>query len=243
MKELLNIENICVKYGRIEALRNLSLSINEGDFIGIIGPNGGGKSTLLKTILGIKKPFKGTIEYTGTTQKKTKLRMGYVPQISEINTQFPITVKESVLTSKLPQKPTFLYKYTQKDNDEVMEILKSVDIDHLANRQIDELSGGEFQKMLIARALATNPDILLLDEPTAMVDNKSQRQIYNIIKKLSKDKTILIVTHHIKDITKQAHKLIWLNRNVLAQGDPEEVYKYAYERPTSSRGREVKSHV
>lgn len=243
MKEFVSLKNVSVKYGRIEALRNLNMTIDEGDFVGIIGPNGGGKSTLLKTILGIKKPYEGSIEYTGTSLGKTKLRMAYVPQMSEINRQFPITVKEIVLTAKLPHKMIPLFGYSKQDKEEVMEVLESVDIADLANRQIDELSGGEFQKMLIARALATKPDLLLLDEPTAMVDNKSQRQIYSTIKKLSKEMTIIIVTHHIKDITKQAHKLIWLKKNILAEGDPQEVYQYAYERPSTNHKREVKTHA
>lgn len=236
MNELINIDNISVKYGRIEALRNLSMKVELGDFIGIVGPNGGGKSTLLKTILGLIKPYEGTITYTGTTLKKTNLRMGYVPQVSTINRSFPITVNDVVLTAKLPIKTNIFHHFSDKDKSEVLKILDSVGLKHLADRQIGDLSGGEFQKVLIARAIMTDPDILLLDEPTAMIDIKTQKQIYTIIKKLSGFMTIILVTHNVKDITKEAKKLIWLEKNVLAEGDPLEVYKYGYGRPMKKVG-------
>lgn len=236
MTELIKIENISVKYGNIEALRDLSLTINEGDYIGIIGPNGGGKSTLLKTILDLIKPYKGTISFQSTSLKKSTVKVGYVPQINELNKKFPITVREVVLSSKLPEKLTFLHRYSKTDISEVEEVLERVGLLEIQNRHISELSGGEFQKMLIARALASNPDILLLDEPTAMIDVQSQKQIYDLIKYLSEKMTIVLVTHHIKEITKQAKKLIWLEKNIKLEGKPEEVYKLAYANPCTQVG-------
>ncbi len=237
MSALIQIEDLCVKYGSIEALRDLNLTINGGEYIGIIGANGGGKSTLLKTILGLTKQYKGSISYKGTTMKKSGLKIGYVPQTSELNRMFPITVEEVVLTAKIPLKNTWFHRFHESDYEEVHQVLAKVGLDDLKERQISDLSGGEFQKLLIARALALNPDILLLDEPTAMIDIRSQKQIYNIIKRLSKEMTVVMVTHHVKDITKQAEKLIFLERNILAEGDPEEVYKYAYLKPVGTLNR------
>lgn len=233
-EELIRLENISVKYGYIEALRDLDISIHDGEFVGIIGPNGGGKSTLLKAILNLVKPYKGTISYKGShSLKKSGLKIGYVPQITEINRIFPITVKEVVLTARLPLSRSYFFNYTSEDRKEIDEILKKVGITDIAERQISDLSGGEFQKMLIARALALNPDILLLDEPTAMIDVRAQKQIYNIVKKLSEEMTIVLVTHHIKEITRYADRLVYLEKNILAEGDPEEVFRYAYLKPVN----------
>lgn len=236
MSDLIKIDNISVKYGRIEALKDLSLTIEKGDYIGVIGPNGGGKSTLLKSILGIVKPYRGSVTYLDTTHKKSNIVVGYVPQVTEVQRTFPISVKDVILTAKLPARTKPLYKFSEADYKDVDRVLDIVDLEKLADRQISELSGGEFQKMLIARALATNPEVLLLDEPTAMVDQKSQRQIYSLIKKLSKEITIVLVTHHVKDVLKQTKKLIWLEKNVLASGDPQEVYNYGYGRPIRRKG-------
>lgn len=236
MTELIKLENISVKYGNIEALRNLNFTIEEGDYIGIIGPNGGGKSTLLKTILGLVKPYSGTISFQQTSLKKSNVKVGYVPQLNELNKKFPITVQEVVLSSKLPEKLSLFHKYSSTDCAEVERVLKLVGLLGLQHRHISELSGGEFQKMLIARALASNPDILLLDEPTSLIDVKSQEQIYNLIKTLSKEVTIVLVTHHIKEITKQARKLIWLEKNIKSEGNPQKVYNYAYLNPNTQIG-------
>ncbi|MFO7969793.1 MAG: ATP-binding cassette domain-containing protein [Candidatus Izemoplasmatales bacterium] len=228
---LINIKNLSVNYGKISALRNLKFSVDRNDYIGIIGPNGGGKTTLIKSILGLIKPNSGEIQYCNKSLKKSKIKMGYVPQIDDINRMFPISVKEVVLTGRLTQKIKPFFRYSKDDERKVLEVLKTVGLYDLRDRLISELSGGEFQKLLIARALTIEPDILLLDEPTAMVDVMSQRQIFNLIKKLSTNMTIILITHHVQMITKHVKKLIFLDKNILAEGDPNEVYKYAYLKP------------
>jgi zinc transport system ATP-binding protein len=233
--ELIRLENISVIYGRITALRNLNLSIYKGDYVGIIGPNGSGKSTLLKTILGLTKTSEGEIFYNGDIQGRNSIRMGYVPQTSDINRFFPITVLEVVLTGRLKSEIVPMFRYSEDDKQEALAMLDLVGLIKQKDRQISDLSGGEFQKMLIARSLIMKPDILLLDEPTTMVDALSQKQILTLIKRLSKDITILIVTHQVQTITKQVKKLLYLEKNVLAEGDPEEVYKYAYLKPVNHK--------
>jgi len=223
--------NIWVNYGKIQALKKLNFIIEDGDYIGIIGPNGGGKSTMMKTILGLIKPNNGEISYCGTTLKKSKIRMGYVPQISDINRQFPISVEDVVLTGRMQKKIIPFFNYSEEDYKMVDDVLKTVGLQALRTRQINELSGGEFQKMIIARALTMKPDILFLDEPTAMVDVMSQRQIFSLIKKLSTDMTIVLITHHVQMISKHVKKLIYLDRNIIAEGDPNQVYQYAYIKP------------
>jgi zinc transport system ATP-binding protein len=230
-------KNISVNYGKIQALKKLNFVIQEGDYIGIIGPNGGGKSTMMKTILGLLKPNDGEISYCGTSLKKSNIRMGYVPQISDINRQFPISVEEVVLTGRMEKRIIPMFKYSEEDYQKVNEVLDTVGLSDLRNRQINELSGGEFQKMIIARALTMKPDILFLDEPTAMVDVMSQRQIFNLIKRLSDDITIVLITHHVQMISKHVKKLIYLDRNIIAEGDPNQVYQYAYIKPVHQKIR------
>jgi zinc transport system ATP-binding protein len=228
MASLIEIRNVSVSYNEIRALSNLNLQIREGEYLGIVGPNGGGKSTLLKTILNLISLTEGEITYHGLSMKKSKIRFGYVPQISEINRLFPITVQEVVLSGKMSSKIIPFYRYSEKDKLDVLDLLDKVGIRNLASRQISELSGGEFQKMLIARALAVNPTILLLDEPTAMIDNVAQKQIFRVLKRLSADMTIVIVTHQIQAITRQVTRLIYLEKNVIADGNPIEVYNVMY---------------
>ncbi|MGE4571940.1 MAG: metal ABC transporter ATP-binding protein [Candidatus Izemoplasmatales bacterium] len=225
------LNDVSVNYGNIHALKKLNLTINDGDYIGIIGPNGGGKSTMMKSILGLIKPNSGDISYCGTTLRKSHIKMGYVPQISDINPMFPITVEEVVLMGRMEKAVKAFFKYSEEDKLAVAEVLDIVGLKEQKDRQISELSGGEFQKMIIARALTMKPDILLLDEPTAMVDVMSQRQIFNLIKKLSEDITIVLITHHVQMISKNVKKLIYLDKNIIAEGDPNEVYQYAYIRP------------
>jgi len=240
----IQLQDICVQYGRIQALKRLNFTINKGDYIGIIGPNGGGKTTMIKVIIGLIKPNKGTITYNGHSLKKSQIKMGYVPQISDINRNFPITVGEVVLSGRLNKKIIPFFKYSEEDHRIADDVLDTVGLLELKNRQINELSGGEFQKMIIARALTLNPDILLLDEPTAMVDVMSQRQIFSLIKKLSKNMTIVLITHHVQAISKQVKKLIYLDKNIIAEGDPKQVYQYAYIRPVHQKPKhQVKGSV
>jgi len=228
MSELIKLNDIFVSYQNIPALVDCSLTINEGDFLGIIGPNGGGKSTLMKSILGLVQVQKGEILYKGTKRRKANIRMGYVPQMSEFNRQFPITVFEVVLMRKLKSEITPFFRYSKKDELEVLEVLEKVGILELRNRQISELSGGEAQKMLVARALAIHPEILLLDEPTAMVDIQAQKQIFHLLKRLSKEMTVVLITHQSQSLLKQLTRLVYINKNVIAEGDPIEVYQYFF---------------
>lgn len=227
MKELIKLENVAVDYAGIIALRDLNLTIYEDDFLGIIGPNGGGKSTLMKSILGLVPLANGEIIYDGK-KKRSNVTMGYVPQLSEFNRQFPITVFEVVLMGKLEKQIRPLFKYSLQDERDTLDVLEKVGILHLRNRQISELSGGEAQKMLIARALSVRPHVLLLDEPTAMIDVVAQKQIFHLLNKLSKEMTIVLITHQGQQLLNQLTRLVYLNKNVIAEGEPNEVYQYFF---------------
>jgi zinc transport system ATP-binding protein len=216
-----HIENLSVHYGHTPAIMGVCLDVSDGEYLGIIGPNGGGKSTLLKAILGLIPVSSGNISIYGGNAHKNRSLVGYVPQFALLNRKFPISLFEVVLTGHLKQGIAPFFRYSSKDNESVYTLLEKVGITDLANRQISELSGGEFQKMLIARALATNPRLLLLDEPTASVDAASRDQIYSLLAELNKNMTIILVTHDLLAVSSQVNRLACLNGQLVYHGEPE----------------------
>jgi len=225
------IENLTVKYGETPAIAGVSLKVEDGDYLGIIGPNGGGKTTLLKAIIGLVPPASGEIIIYGKKAGKTKRLLGYVPQITALDKSFPITVHEVVLTGMLNPSFTLFHKYTQSDMEKSDELLDRVGIYNLRGRMISELSGGEFQKMLIARALAVDPKLLLLDEPTASVDANSREQIFSLLNELNKSMTIILVTHDLLAVSSYVKTLACLNGKLVYHGEAElneEVVKALY---------------
>lgn len=219
-----HIENMSVYYDETPAIENVCLDVMDGEYLGIIGPNGGGKSTLLKAILGLVHINTGVVQVYGKNPKNPKTNktlVGYVPQFALIDKQFPITVFEVVLTGRLKQGLSPFFRFNWRDKENVHQLLERVGIANLANRQISELSGGEFQKMLIARALAINPRLLVLDEPTASVDAGSRAQIYNLLEELNINMTIIMVTHDLLAVSSQVSKLACLNRHLVYHGEPE----------------------
>lgn len=217
----IHIDNLTVYYGQIPAISNICLDVDDGEYLGIIGPNGGGKSTLLKAILGLVSITSGSVQIYGNSIQKSRRLISYVPQFAAIDKQFPITMLEVVLTGCLKKGLTPFYKYSTKDKNKAYELIDKVGISNLVNRRISELSGGEFQKMLIARALATKPKLLLLDEPTANVDVASRQQIYDLLAELNKSMTIILVTHDLLAVSSEVHRLACLNGKLVYHGEPE----------------------
>ncbi len=204
----IEIKDLSYYYGDVCALENIDLTINEKDFLGIIGPNGGGKTTLMKLMLGFLKPQTGNI-----TVHSTKA-LGYVPQMTSFDKNFPIKVLDVVLMGKLEGKSKWFHGYTEAEKTEAMAILEQLHIAHLASRQIGQLSGGQLQKVLIARALITNPEILLLDEPTASLDKASTQDIFQTLKRLNKEKTIIIVSHDMEELFAYVQSVASINRTL-----------------------------
>lgn len=221
METAIHIDNLSVYYGETAAITNVCLDVAQGEFLGIIGPNGGGKSTLLKAMLGLIPITTGSIKLYGHPIGKTKTAVGYVPQFATMDRRFPISVMEVVLTGRIKQGLSLFMKYSNEDKDIAYEQLKRVGIEHLAKRQISELSGGEFQRLLIARALTIHPKLLLLDEPTASVDMSSREQIYRLLKELNKEMTIVLVTHDLLAVSSEVKKLACLNRKLVYHGEPQ----------------------
>ncbi len=189
--------------------------------MGIIGPNGGGKTTLLKAILGLLPLTSGDIKVFGKPPGKSAKQVAYVPQGSQMDQHFPITVQQVVLMGRLNSSMTLFHRYSKNDTDQAIALLHQVGISKLKDRMIYELSGGEFQKVLIARALAVQPTILLLDEPTANVDASSRDQIFSLLHELNQHMTILLVTHELFAISSHVKTLACINRELVHHGAPE----------------------
>lgn len=215
----IHIENLSVNYRHTNALSKVCLDVAEGDYLGVIGPNGSGKTTLLKAILGLVPLSSGRISVFGVQNSTTGI--GYVPQFSAVDRAFPISVREVVMTAFLKGPLHPFFRFSQKHRELANTQLERVDMTELADRQISELSGGEFQRLLIARALAASPRILLLDEPTASVDPASRQHIFDLLGELNREVTVVLVTHDMMAISAQVTSIACLNRSLVYHGDPE----------------------
>lgn len=192
---LVELKNIDAAYSGKNVLKDVSLEIRSEDFIGVIGPNGGGKTTLLNVILGLLKPGKGSI-----VRNIEKSDIGFLPQVNQLDNQFPISVADVVL-SGMSSGFNLKRKKNAFTQEKVKNTLESVGITDLKNRPIGELSGGELQRTMLARAIISTPKILVLDEPNTYVDNKFEQELYRILKELNKTMAILLVTHDVGTIT------------------------------------------
>ncbi|HEX4840418.1 MAG TPA: metal ABC transporter ATP-binding protein [Rhabdochlamydiaceae bacterium] len=204
--------NLWFQYEDTPILENVSFVIAVGEFVGVFGPNGGGKTTLLKLLLGFLKPQKGSVEILGESPKAAREKMGYVPQISHLDRQFPITVLEVVMMGCLDRSPW--HSYTKDAKEKAREALKDVDMLDFQNDSFGTLSGGQAQRVLIARALVSKPSILLLDEPTASVDATAEESIYKLLHHLKGIMTIVMVTHDLQVMMQQVDRFICVHKEV-----------------------------
>jgi len=212
-------KNLSVSYNRNDAVNNISLTVKEGEFLNVVGPNGGGKTTFIKAVLGLIKPHSGSIKVLGDSIKKNRQFIGYVPQNAETEKNFPITVTQAVETAFLKSGLNPFKKITETEQNAASKYLKLLGIENLANRQINQLSGGEFQRLLIARALCRNPKLLFLDEPTANIDPYSANKIMEILEKINYEGcTVIMVSHDLHHVLESNHRTVFINRNVLFDG-------------------------
>ncbi len=220
METAIKIKNLSVTYNNEDTLTDINLKIGDGEFVYIIGPNGGGKTTLIRSILGLITPNFGEVMLFGKSIKKSKTLIGYVPQKSETDKNFPITVREAVETALLSPG---LNPFKGSKKEEVTDFLKQLNIEHLANHQIGTLSGGEFQRVLIARALARKPKILILDEPCANTDTASSHKIHEILDKQNENGvTVVVVSHDINHVLDSKTRTVFINRKLLFDGIPDD---------------------
>lgn len=216
---LVSVQSVSYKYNSESVLENVSFNVEEGDFLGIIGPNGAGKTTLFHCMLGLLNSYSGRITILNQDIKKNKKifkKIGYIPQKKSIDQKFPLTVQELVSLSLTRETP----------KNVVFEILKQVGLYNMKNKTIGQLSGGQQQRVLIAKALVNNPTILMLDEPTNELDQKSQHDFYFLLKELNeKNKITIIWTSHDMDaVNKYANKVSCINKRMFFHGDKSEFF-------------------
>jgi zinc transport system ATP-binding protein len=219
MLKVVEINNLTVQYPDVKALDNVSLVVNQGDFLGIIGPNGAGKSTLFASMLGLNTRYKGTIKFFDEDIKKSKnylKELGYVPQKPIFEKNFPVTVTDVVRMG--------LRK--ESDENKIDEVLQQLWIHELRERRIGELSGGQQQRVFIAKALVNNPEILILDEPVTGIDQQSIDLFYSILRELNSKQKITIIwsSHDLDAVNKLANHVACLNRTLFFHGESEKFF-------------------
>lgn len=228
----ISITNLSAGYDAETIIEDVTIDIYQKDFFGIIGPNGGGKSTLFKAILGLIPIKQGNILIFGKTPRKGRKYIGYVPQYAEFDRGFPISVWDVVLMGRRSSRGLFPY-YSQKDKTEAEKALAMVKLLDYKHHHISELSGGQRQRVYIARALTSNPKILLLDEPTASVDKEMRETIYQFLKEINKNMTIVLVTHDIGVLSSYVNRVSCMNRYLFTHDDDRYISKEMIEKAYS----------
>jgi zinc transport system ATP-binding protein len=205
-------------------LSGISTSIKENELVAIIGPNGSGKTTLLKLMMGFLFPSSGNVTLFNEEPSKSHLKIGYVPQINLYDTKYPISVLDVVLMGAISQM-TWYGRYSQKTKEKAIESLKIVGLEHLKDRSFGTLSGGQAQRVLIARAIINSPKILFLDEPTANIDIETQKQILKLLVSLKKEMTIVMVTHHLQSFIEHVNRVLCV-QHTLTEFNKEEICEH-----------------
>ena len=212
---IIEIRDVTFAYNGQAVLEDVNLDIRQGDFIAMIGPNGGGKTTLLKLVLGLLKPDRGTVRVMGQPASQAAPNLGYVRQDVHIHSNFPITAIDIVLMGKLDRRQRWARRQQSAANrKEAMSALERLEMAAFADKKIGELSGGQRQRVFIARALVTAPELLLLDEPTASIDTKGQAEFFAMLKDLNKDVAILLVSHDLLAISRYVKSVACVNKTL-----------------------------
>ena len=211
---VIKIHDLHFSYGNPVILEDIQLDIKAKEFVGMVGPNGSGKTTLLKIILGLLDPDKGSVEVLGKQPYQAVKEIGYMPQLTPFSRDFPISVEETLLMGRLG-KTSSIGLFSKEDKQVAADSMEAVEVLDLRKRSIGSLSGGQLQRVLIARALTCNPEIMILDEPTANVDMKIEKDIFDLLKKLNEKITIIVVTHDIGFISQYITKVACINRTLV----------------------------
>lgn len=210
---IIKIEGLTAGYDHKIALEKVDLEVFEKDFLGIIGPNGGGKTTLMKIILGMMKPFEGSITYYRENQKVNDLAMGYLPQYNEIDHHFPISVSEVVLSGLGKQKAVW-GKYSKTQKEQALSTIERMQLADFKDRPIGSLSGGQLQRVLLARAIVSQPEVVVLDEPNTYIDKRFQEHMYKMLETINQECAVIIVSHDIGTILQNVKNVACVNKNL-----------------------------
>ncbi len=215
----IEVRGLTVGYGGPAVIRSVDLTIERGDYVGIIGPNGGGKTTLLRAILGFLQPSEGQVLIFGEPPRRGRRHVGYVPQLASFDRDYPISVADAVLMGRRSLRGMVPW-YHREDREAVERALEQVGLADRRGALLGQLSGGQVQRALIARALVSGPRVLLLDEPTASVDPRTEENIYDLLAQLNTSITIALVTHDIGIISSHVKHIACLNRTLVSHGGP-----------------------
>ena len=213
MSSVIDFQRVNFAYSRDWVLEDVSLSIPAGDFVALVGPNGGGKTTMLKLMLGLLRPNRGSVMLLGRSPEQSRVAVGYTPQHLQVDMQFPISVLDVVLIGRM--KRGGFWWYSQTDRRAARDALEIMRLGDKADAPFRSLSGGQRQRVLIARAICGNPEILLLDEPTNNIDPSTEAIMYDILQELNKRLTIIIVSHDVGVVSKIVKSVVCVNREVI----------------------------
>ncbi|MFB6343410.1 metal ABC transporter ATP-binding protein [Saccharicrinis sp. FJH62] len=208
MAKILELSHISAGYDKKRAIEDISLTISQNDFIGFIGPNGGGKTTLVKVIVGLLQPERGTLQAYRNNKVSDRLRVGYLAQKNQIDHQFPIRVRE-VVSSGIIKK--WNMRYSREELRKTDELLERLHLSHLKSASISEISGGEMQRALLGRAIISDPDLLILDEPNTYLDQHSEDMLYSILNELNQHMAIILVSHDLGIISSYVKTIACIN--------------------------------
>lgn len=211
---VIELHDVSFFYGNTPVLEEVNLIVGNHDFLSIVGPNGGGKTTILKLILGLVKPSKGHVRVLGTSAENARIRIGYMPQHTSLDPLFPVTVFDVVLMGRLGTGLRF-GRYGKADRMAAEEALERIGIYDCRNRPFADLSGGQTQRVLIARSLVSHPDLLLLDEPTSNVDVATETELYEFLNQLNEEMTIVLVTHDLGFVSRHVKSVACVNRRLI----------------------------
>lgn len=213
-RPVIEVEDVSFSYGGPPVLEHVSLTVPRGEFLGLVGPNGGGKSTLLKVILGLLEPSAGEVWLLGQRPVQGRRAVGYVPQYASFPRDFPISVEETVMLGRLG-RTRWWGGFSKADRHQARRAMADAETADLAGRPIASLSGGQMQRVLIARALACEPEVLLLDEPTSNIDLRAETDIFALLKQLTEHLTVVVVSHDVGFITQYVTRVACLNRTLV----------------------------
>lgn len=228
---IIEVRDLWFSFNSIPVLKEVNFTVHRGDFIALLGPNGGGKTTLLKLMLGLLKPDRGTIKIFNEPVGKSTHRIGYMPQHLHFNQSFPISVLDVVLMGKLRPGKGWS-RYSSKDKLAAQKAMEQMEMWEFRHRRVGELSGGQQQRVFIARALVDEPEVLFLDEPTASVDTKHQTDLFDILKELNKTVTIIVVSHDVGIVSSHVKSVACVNQLLYYHDDSEitqEMLEMAYQ--------------
>jgi len=210
---IIRIEHVTATYGDKNVFCDISMDVFKNDFLGVIGPNGGGKTTLMKILLGLIKPASGRVSYLHDGEKVKNIVTGYLPQYNAIDRKFPISVYEVMLSGLNNRKP-LLGTYSKEYRDKVDEMLEKLKMENLRDRHIGTLSGGQLQRVLLGRALVSRPEVIVLDEPNTYIDKKFQEQMNDMLTSINQECTIVLVTHDVQSVINNARNVALVNHSL-----------------------------